>query len=158
MVCMARNLEFYKFSIDTLEPAICNELNKLYGSEIQFKHGSDYDDTKCKVDIWIKPLKQNNLQLSIGSVHGLDVKTIEPINNRGALTNFSLPKQTFSAPAKDFLLFAYPTEKKIHCLYNCYLCKVSDIQQLNLKDMRSYYLCSLREIKTIAVKTFSLSI
>ena len=155
---MARNPEFYNFSINTLEPAICNELNKLYGSTISFTHGSDYDDTKNKVDIWIKPLKQNSLQLSIGSTHGLDVKTIEPANNKGAWTNFSLPKQTFFAPAKDFLLFAYPTEKQMHCLYDCYLCKVSDVQQLRMGDMGSYYLCSLSKIKTIALKTFSLSI
>lgn len=153
---MARNPEFYKFSINTLEPAICSELNKLYGSAICFTHGSDYDDTKSKVDIWIKPLEQNSLQLSIGSTHGLDVKTIEPVNNRGAWTNFSLPKQTFSAPDKDFLLFAYPNEKQMHCLYDCYLCKVSDVKQLDLKDMVNYYLCPLCEIKNIALKTFSL--
>jgi hypothetical protein len=80
---MANNPEFYKFSINTLEPAVCNELNKLYGSKIRFNHGSDYDDTKIKVDIWIKPLEQNDLHLSVGSTHGLDVKTIEPVNNRG---------------------------------------------------------------------------
>lgn len=153
---MARNPEFYKFSINTLEPAVCNTLNRLYGSTIHFKHGSDYDDTKSKVDIWIKPLEQNSLNLSIGSTHGLDVKTIEPVNNKGVFTNFSLPKQTFSAPAKDFLLFAYPTEKRMHCLYNCYLCKVSDVQHLSLRDMGSYYLCPLSGIKHIAVKTFNL--
>jgi len=153
---MARNPEFYKFSINTLEPAICNTLNKLYGSTIRFTHGSDYDDTKSKVDIWIKPLEQNGLQLSVGSTHGLDVKTIEPVNNRGVFTNFSLPKQTFSAPAKDFLLFVYPTEKQMHCLYNCYLCKVADVQHLSLRDMGSYYLCPLSGIKHIAVKTFNL--
>jgi hypothetical protein len=155
---MARNPEFYNFSINTLEPAICSELNKLYGSTICFTHGSDYDDTKSKVDIWIKPLEQNSLQLSIGSTHGLDVKTIEPVNNRGAWTNFSFNKQTFSAPAKDFLLFAYPTEKQLHCLYDCYLCKVSDVQQLKMRDMGNYYLCPLSEIKTVALKTFSLSV
>jgi hypothetical protein len=155
---MARNPEFYKFSINTLEPAICNELNKLYGSKIRFTHGSDYDDTKSKVDIWIKPVEQNDLHLSVGSTHGLDVKTIEPVNNRGVWTNFSLPKQTFSAPAKDFLLFAYPTENQMHCLYNCYLCKVSDVQQLKLRDMGNYYLCPLYGIKHIAVKTFNLSV
>ena len=155
---MARNPEFYKFSVNTLEPAICDELNKIYDSIILFTHGSDYDDTQCKVDIWIKPFSQNDLNLSIGSIHGLDVKTIEPLNNRGVWTNFSLPKQTFSAPAKDFLLFAYPTEPQMHCLYSCYLCKVADVQKLNLRDMGNYYLCPLSEIKTIAVKTFNLFI
>ena len=155
---MARNPEFYKFSINTLEPAICNELNKLYGSTIHFRRGSNYDDTKRKVDIWIKPLEQNSLHLSIDSTHGLDVKTIEPVNNRGIWTNFSLDKQTFSAPDKDFLLFAYPTEKQMHCLYNCYLCKVSDVQQLKLRDMGNYYLCPLYGIKHIAIKTFNLSL
>jgi hypothetical protein len=155
---MARNPEFYKFSINTLEPAVCNTLNKLYGSKICFTHGSDYDDTKSKVDIWIKSVEQNDLHLSAGSTHGLDVKTIEPVNNRGVWTNFSLPKQTFSAPAKDFLLFAYPTENQMHCLYNCYLCKVSDVQQLKLRDMGNYYLCPLYGIKHIAVKTFNLSV
>lgn len=155
---MARNPGFYKFSINTLEPAVCNTLNRIYGSTIHFKHGSDYDDTKSKVDIWIKPLEQNSLNLSVGSTHGLDVKTIEPVNNRGIWTNFSLPKQTFSAPAKDFLLFAYPTEKQMHCLYNCYLCKVVDVQHLSLRDMGSYYLCPLSGIKHIAVKTFNLFI
>lgn len=155
---MTRNPEFYKFSINTLEPAICNELNKLYGSKIRFTRGSYYDDIKSKVDIWIKPLDQNDLHLSIGSRHGLDVKTIEAVNNHGVWSNFSLPKQTFSATAKDFLLFAYPTEKQMHCLYNCYLCKVGDVKKLSLKDMGKYYLCPLSEIKTIAVKTFNLSV
>lgn len=155
---MANNPEFYKFSINILEPAICSELNKLYGSAITFEHSSDYDDTKRKIDIWIKPLQQNSLHLSAGSIHGLDVKTIEPVNNRGIWTNFSLSKETFSVPAKDFLLFAYPTEKRISCLYNCYLCKVDSVQRLKLRDMGNYYLCPLSGIKSIAMKTFSLYI
>lgn len=155
---MVNNPEFYEFSINTLEPTICNELNKLYDSIISFTHGSNYDDVKSKVDIWIKPLKQNDLNLSVGSTHGLDVKTIGPANNHGIKSNFSFNKHTFSAPDKDFLLFAYPTEKQMHCLYNCYICKVSDVQQLKLRDMGTYYLCPLSEIKTIALKTFSLSI
>lgn len=155
---MVNNPEFYNFSINTLEPAICDELNKLYGSTISFIHGSNYDDVKNKVDIWIKPLKQNSLNLFVDSIHGLDVKTISPANNHGIKSNFSFNKHTFSAPDKDFLLFAYPTKKQMNCLYNCYICKVSDVQQLKLRDKGTYYLCPLSEIKTVALKTFNLSI
>lgn len=145
------NEQFYNFSREILEPAVCNKLNELFGNNLKFVMATDTEDMFCKFDI--------KIIYNDGTFKGIDVKTIEDKNLKGDNTNFSLSLNTFydSYYKTIFFIFVLPEYNKIDS-YTCYMCNKTEVKDICKLINGKFYLCALKDIKNKAIKEFNLKI
>jgi hypothetical protein len=145
------NEQFYNFSREILEPAVCNKLNELFGNKLKFVMATDAEDMRYKFDI--------KIIYNDGTFKGIDVKTIEDKNLKGDETNFSLSLNTFYNyyDKNNFFIFVLPEYNKKKN-YICYICNKTELKNICKLKNNKYYLCALKDIKVKAIKEFNLVI
>lgn len=146
------NKQFYNFSREILEPAVCNKLNELFGKQnLKFVMATDAEDMRYKFDI--------KIIYNDGTFKGIDVKTIEDKNFKGDETNFSVSLNTFYNyyDKNNFFIFVLPECNKTKS-YICYICNKTEVKNICKLINDNFYLCALKDIKNKSIMEFTLNI
>jgi len=148
------NYDYLKFSRDTLEPAVINELRDFFEDQVVIRQSTVAEDRNDKVDLFINSLN-SELEIFSNFIYkeiGVNVKTITQERNSGKQSNFSVGKNDLSlANQLSFFVFCLPEITNTeYCKYECYFVSKKDIiDKCNIIDKGEYFLVPFYEIRKI---------
>lgn len=157
------NYAYLKFSRDTLEPAVINELRDFFEDQVVIRQSTVEEDRNDKVDLFINPLN-SELDVFKDFIYkeiGVNVKTITQQRNNGKNSNFSVGKNDLSlANQLSFFVFCLPEITNTeYCKYECYFVSKKDIiNKCKMIDKGEYFLVPFQSMKSIYKFKFKLDL